>query len=486
MHTMNRSFQSLVFLAFLWIGFSCSEDKGMMLRQLEALEQANRDDSLMTNDSLAETLVTYFDKHGSANERMRARYMLGRTYYDLGELPHALETYLEAADCADTMLDECDYKTLSRVYANIGLVYQNQIQLRGQLNAFLKAEHFARLGRDTLMAIECLARRADAYDILKKPDSVIITIEAAAKQFLQIGNRQRYAQILGTAIVPLLECKDVIKAKRYIDVTEKYSGFFDKGGNIINNRKIYYYIRGKYYLETNKIDSAEHQFRKLLQEAMTLNHQIAGYKGLQEVYEKKYNSDSIAKFAKMGYELNDSAYSLSEMESLQRLQASYNYNHNKHLAEKKTLEAERTKNYFLIFACFVCLIGGYFLKKYIDLTKLVFDYRLRNSLITRHFHKMAKSNPPQIPCLNDWKELRLFVEKEIPSFSKDTNKDSLTDFEYDVCLMIRVYISPMEISKLKSCSPSNVSNVRKRLLLKIFNKEGSCEDFDDEIWKICK
>ena len=349
MHTMNRSFQSLVFLAFLWIGFSCSEDKGMMLRQLEALEQANRDDSLMTNDSLAETLVTYFDKHGSANERMRARYMLGRTYYDLGELPHALETYLEAADCADTMLDECDYKTLSRVYANIGLVYQNQIQLRGQLNAFLKAEHFARLGRDTLMAIECLARRADAYDILKKPDSVIITIEAAAKQFLQIGNRQRYAQILGTAIVPLLECKDVIKAKRYIDVTEKYSGFFDKGGNIINNRKIYYYIRGKYYLETNKIDSAEHQFRKLLQEAMTLNHQIAGYKGLQEVYEKKYNSDSIAKFAKMGYELNDSAYSLSEMQNIQKLSLSYNYNHAKLLAEKIRLRQRGLEVYWYLY-----------------------------------------------------------------------------------------------------------------------------------------
>ena len=273
---------------------------------------------------------------------------------------------------------------------------------------------------------------------------------------------------------------------KFLDIYENNSGFFDEQGNILKGRQFYYYIKGYYYLAVSKIDSAEMMFRKELREASTLNHLIAGSKGLQEVYSRKGIVDSVAKYANLGYELNDSAYSLSEMQNIQKLQASYNYNYNKHLAEKKTLEAERTKNYFLIFACFVCLIGGYFLKKYIDLTKLVFDYRLRNSLITRHFHKMAKSNPPQIPCLNDWKELRLFVEKEIPSFSKDTNKDSLTDFEYDVCLMIRVYISPMEISKLKSCSPSNVSNVRKRLLLKIFNKEGSCEDFDDEIWKICK
>ena len=485
MHTMNRTFQSLVFLAFLWIGFSCSEDKGMMLRQLEALEQANRDDSLMTNDSLAETLVAYFDKHGSANERMRARYMLGRTYYDLGELPHALETYLEAADCADTALVDCDYTILSKIHIQSALIYEQQIQPQSQLYELRLAEMFARKGNNIPLALECYSQTIEAFKMLEQYDSVITIAQTASDLFKEINKPDRSAQILGSAISSLLKKGELSKARMFIEIYEAKSGFFDKDGNIKRGREIYYYAKGKYYLAANQVDSAEAMFRKLLV-VSSLNCQIAGYKGLQEVYEKKYNSDSIAKFAKMGYELNDSAYSLSEMQNIQKLQASYNYNHNKHLAEKKTLEAERTKNYFLIFACFVCLIGGYFLKKYIDLTKLVFDYRLRNSLITRHFHKMAKSNPPQIPCLNDWKELRLFVEKEIPSFSKDTNKDSLTDFEYDVCLMIRVYISPMEISKLKSCSPSNVSNVRKRLLLKIFNKEGSCEDFDDEIWKICK
>ena len=486
MHTMNRTFQSLVFLAFLWIGFSCSEDKGMMLRQLEALEQANRDDSLLTNDSLAETLVAYFDKHGSANERMRARYMLGRTYYDLGELPHALETYLEAADCADTLSSDCDYKVLSRIHAQSANVFHLQIQPRSQLEELKLAELYARKSNDTLMALNCYARTADAYEFLKKPDSVIVIVNKASKMFSKVHRDDRSAQVLGLAIIPLIDKNQLETAKKFLDIYENNSGFFDEQGNILKGRQFYYYIKGYYYLAVSKIDSAEMMFRKELREASTLNHLIAGSKGLQEVYSRKGIVDSVAKYANLGYELNDSAYSLSEMQNIQKLQASYNYNYNKHLAEKKTLEAERTKNYFLIFACFVCLIGGYFLKKYIDLTKLVFDYRLRNSLITRHFHKMAKSNPPQIPCLNDWKELRLFVEKEIPSFSKDTNKDSLTDFEYDVCLMIRVYISPMEISKLKSCSPSNVSNVRKRLLLKIFNKEGSCEDFDDEIWKICK
>ena len=103
----------------LWLMMSCGEGKGDRLKQLEMLEEMNRADIVMNNDSLAEDLVDYFDKHGSPNEQMRARYILGRTYFDLGELPRALETYLKATDCADTTASDCDYKTLSRVYANM-------------------------------------------------------------------------------------------------------------------------------------------------------------------------------------------------------------------------------------------------------------------------------------------------------------------------------------------------------------------------------
>ena len=95
----------------------CSGDKAQMLQQLEQLEQQNRSGEAMLNDSLAESLVNYFDRHGDANERMRSRYILGRTYYCLDELPRALEMYNEAADCADTTSADCNYKVLSRIHA---------------------------------------------------------------------------------------------------------------------------------------------------------------------------------------------------------------------------------------------------------------------------------------------------------------------------------------------------------------------------------
>lgn len=91
----------------------CSGDKAQRLQQLEQLEQQNRSGEPMLNDSLAEELVNYFDHYGDANERMRSSYILGRTYYCLEELPRALETYMEAADCADTTSADCDFAKLS-------------------------------------------------------------------------------------------------------------------------------------------------------------------------------------------------------------------------------------------------------------------------------------------------------------------------------------------------------------------------------------
>ena len=103
----------IVAAACLMMG--CTGQKSQRLQQLEELEATNRAGKELLNDSLAEDLVDYFDRHGSSNERMRSRYMLGRTYYFMGELPRALEIYNEAADCADTTSADCDYKVLSRI-----------------------------------------------------------------------------------------------------------------------------------------------------------------------------------------------------------------------------------------------------------------------------------------------------------------------------------------------------------------------------------
>ena len=477
-------------IEFLFVGamvllMGCSGDKAQRLQQLEQLEQQNRSGEPMLNDSLAEDLVSYFDRHGDANERMRSRYILGRTYYCLGELPRALEMYNEAADCADTTAADCNFKVLSRVHAQSAVIYNSQVQSRSHLKELRIAEYFAWKGKDTLQGIECYAQQADAYHLLNYDDSAIIIKERASKMYFDIGKVDRAALTIGTIVLPLINI-NLEKAKGYLQQYEDKSGCIDKNGLVEKGREIYYYVKGEYYLATNQLDSAEYMFRKELRDGKDLNNQIAGCKGLQKVYEQKRISDSVAKYATLSYELNDSAYSLSEMQNIQKFQASYDYNQIKYKAEKKELEAERAWLIVALVSILFIIIGIYFGQKYLGLRNITLDQRLRKADITRKLKKLANSNPPQYPTFDDWDKLRALVEWDIPSFRKVLKVDelSLSEWEYDLCLMIRVHLLPIEMAKLKQCSPSTVTKARKRLLRIIFGQEGNAEDFDDFIGRI--
>lgn len=546
---MDNLTKFLVILGLLMLLLSCGADKGQMLQQLETLEMMNRADSVMKNDSLAESLVEYFDNNGTPNERMRARYILGRTYFDLGELPRALETYLDAANCADTTSADCDFKTLSRIHAQSANIFNLQIQPRSQLRELRMAEYYAMKGNDSLMAIECYSQQAVAYLFMHEYDSVISIAETASLKYQDIGSPNRSATALGFAISSLLQKGDIISAKSFIDTYESKSGLFDENGDIVQGREVYYYTKGKYFLSVNKVDSAEFLFRKELRDGKDLNNQIAGFKGLLDVYIQKNISDSIAKFANLAYELNDSAYSLSEMQNIQKLQMSYNYDYNKHIAERKSFEADVANSRLVILIAIVVIIllvmfifflsyrkkNALILQQYnhdlnnlelaqTELTalreekeisksivankteqilylqsrviefqekiensqRIELENRLKESSIVKHLFDIVTANPPSIISVSDVKRLKTLINENIPEFYSSLNNETyaLTELEYLVCMLIRVHFSPSEICKLTGISDGYASNIRKRLLKKVFHCDGIPKDFDRKIREI--
>lgn len=485
--TKKRFSYTLLCLCALGLMLGCSGNGAQMRQQLEALEQQNVNGEKLLDDSLAESLVDYFDRHGDANEQMRAKYILGCTYSALNELPRALITFYEAAGCADTTLADCNYKVLSLIHGQCAMIYHTQVQPRSELQELRLSEYYAWRDNDTLQAIKRYSQQSGAYDFLKMPDSVLFVKERAAQLFREIGKPDRAARTLGgSTITSLLKKGDISKALEYSRLYEQESGLFDSLKNIAKGFEIYYYIKGECYLATHQLDSAEYWFRKELRDGKDIRNQIAGSKGLQEVFEKKKNSDSIAKYATLAYELNDSAYSLSEMDNIQKYQASYNFNYHKFLAKQKESEAKIA----WLTAIIVILIAGILLWRFFGRYRLfknaALDYCLKNARITKQLRTMAKSTPTQYPTNNDWKQLRFLVEHEIPAFHDIVNPDAtpLTEMEYDICLLTRVHILPTEIAKLKQCVPSYVSNIRKNLLKKIFGKEGNADQFDEEISKI--
>ena len=514
-------------------------------RQLTELEKQNHSGQPMLNDTLAESLVAYFDRHGNANERMRAKYILGRTYYCLGELPRALETYYEAADCADTTASDCDFAKLSRIHAQSAIIFNLQVQPRSQLKELRLAEYYAWKGLDTLQAIECYAQQADAYNLLQQFDSVIIIKEISSSSYRKIRKKKRSALMLGPTIRPLLKRGDFDKARSYLHVYETCSGIFDEHKNIEPGREIYYYIKGEYYLALHQLDSAEHMFRRELRDGKDLNNQIAGCKGLQIVYEQKRIPDSIAKYATLSYELNDSAYLLSEMQNIQKLQASYNYNHHKQLAEQSKREAERSRIIFISLTAFLLLSGGVtfafyrskkqkklaeyrqnieslstiqselqelcgddgdvpaliarknqeinylqsqiseFQKRQTEKDKANLENRLVLSTIVLHLNDLLKENPVCPASRDEILQITNLINEQIPGFYHTLNTPKvLRPVEYEVCMLIRCHFKPSAICKLLNLDDAYVSNLRRRILHKVFGIEGNPKDLDERIMAI--
>ena len=224
----NRRFSYyLLCSGLVWLLVSCTGDGEQMHQQLETLEQQISNGEKLLNDTLAESLVAYFDRHGDANEQMRAKYILGCTYCHLNELPRALMTYYEAVDCADTTLADCNYQLLSQIHGQCAMIYHTQVQPRSELKELRLSERYAWKDKDTLQAIKRYSQQSGAYDFLKMPDSVIYIKERAAQLFREIGRNDRAARTLGgSTITSLLKKGEISKALEYSHIYEQESGLF--------------------------------------------------------------------------------------------------------------------------------------------------------------------------------------------------------------------------------------------------------------------
>ena len=525
------------------------DDGARQRLQLEELERMNRADSLMTNDSLALDLAEWFDDHGTPNEQMRAYYILGRTYADLGEAPQAIEAYNDAADRADTTDADCDYYTLCRVYSQMSDILYNQNLLEEYLKISDLSIKHAWKAKDTLTVLSETALKMTAFNDLGETDSVLSVLHSVRKVFGNYYGEDKIAQYYVLPINALLKKNDVNTVRQLLYLYEEKSGFFDLDYTIAEGHEIYYYYKGLYYLAINQLDSAKYFFEKEYENGKDFNNQNASTHGLSLVFLKKHQYDSAAVYSQYAYALNDSANNHFTTQVVAHSQAMYNYSRNEQIAHQKTMEAIKFRNLFLTITVLVVVLLLLFAIFYThyksekklmkskyqnEMEKLVqaqtdllsmrseqhvsdkllaqkdkeikelqqnletyskkvhilqgyaLNKKLQEAAITCRLKQYLKENPYQIPDYNDWKQIKMLINQEIPTFYDRLNGDGhiLTDIEYDVCMLIRLQISPSDISKFKQCVPSYITQIRKTIYKKIFNIDGLAENLDEFIMSI--
>ncbi|MBR3496418.1 MAG: hypothetical protein IKH37_06795 [Prevotella sp.] len=487
--------------------------RSQRMRRLLLLTNAqNKCDTVFRSDSIQRLLVDYYESHGTANDCMLAHYLLGRAYYDMGEMPMALNAYQLAL--ADTTGTEKDYYLLTRIHAQISNIFFQQNLIDDQLKHIDLSVKYALLSNDSVGAILNKSQKAIAYERKGELDSALYFSQQSSMLAKKHGYQKLSAGILGGAITILVEKDSLDKAKTFMDIYEPESGFFDENHDIVKGREVYYYTKGRYYLAKEQNDSAEFFFRKELREGKDFNNQNAASRGLALLYQKTHQPDSAAKYALYSYEMNDSVYAHMATEEVERMKAMYDYSYHKRLAVQKENEAYKNRNAAIFFGMLflLCLLAVYIIVQHIKRYKREADERerlllfrlaeLENQLTIKEikdvekelfdsplintFRMMAKSSTEK-PTREEWSQLRSLLRDKLPSFWNKLQecKPPLRMEEVDVCLLIRLQFKAKEIANLTGMSPQSISNIRRRLLPRVFHQsEGGSKEFDRLIMKL--
>lgn len=501
-----------------------------------------------TSDSIMKEVVDYYDRHGSANERMLANYVLGCVYRDMHEVPLALEYYNKAEEQADTTAADCDYGTLYRVYSQMGFLFSKQYLPYQLLDAFGKAEKYAYLAKDTLNAIINYQNKGDAYDYLGKKDSVVAINLRSANMFKRIGDNYNAAIALGCNYSYYIEKQDSVNAKKAFEAY--FSTGYEGNSNYGDAKAFLLCEKGRYYMFISRIDSAFSCLNQSLKLSKSYSNKAAATKVLAQYYARVNKPVLAMKYALKTSEYNDSDLLALRESQLQQIQAMYNYGRNQEIARKAELKAER-----ITMLVYVLIAGGVVIfllltnlylrqlkkkKEKIVVTKQLYDdsllklrqkqeeLELLRTVNDRKIADVIKEKEQMINKLkDDLKDIRdkysnsslsdvdillkessiykriKYLELHPKEIMRENDwieleetieqlipsfipllKNRLNVMAYRICLLVKLEISTSSIAILLGLSSSAISKYRKVMLEKLCGRSGKPKDFDEYIRQI--
>ena len=500
-----------------------------------------------TSDSLMKKVVDYYDRHGSANDRMQAYYVLGCVYRDMHEAPVALECYNKAAEQADTIEKNCDYATLSRIYSQMGILFDKQYLSYQEIDAFTKAAKYACLAKDTLNALRYYQDMTGAYDLLGKSDSSAEINIRVSKKLNSLGYKRDAAIAFGCNYNYFVKKKDWANAKKAFD--SYLSTGYEGNSNYKDAKAFLLCEQGMYYMHINQFDSALLKLNRSLELSESYGNKATVLKALAEYYRQK-NPSLAVKYALQSLEYNDSDLIETRKSQLQQMQCLYDYSRYKELvmlADEKVVQRTSIIYLMIIVSIVISLIVAIYLRRYIILKEkriaaakfLYEDSLLKQKSLQEELVQLVKKNEEKLYkviqekdlalhqmkevigeirekysfslesdadmllkassiykklCFvelhpkeefreDDWKELVMTVNRIIPSFIPLV-EEKLSKNECRIAMLVRLGFSTSFIARLVGISSSGVSVCRKRMFEKLRHKKGSPKDFDAFIHQI--
>lgn len=214
--------------------------------------------------------------------------------------------------------------------------------LSAELGLRRVSSHYSMLINDTINAIYDEVQAASALILLNRHDSAEQSLLWARKMYLAHGEKKEWALACPSLLYLYLRNPNKLaEAKALIDFYEQETGFFNNNGEPSIEERKFNRFKAKYYELVGKSDSAEHFYREMYFKDMAYTRKDPMYRGLLNIYNQRQQADSIAKYAFLYCEANDSSIAIKDRELTAKMAAQYNYDRAQRVAEQQKAKAKR-------------------------------------------------------------------------------------------------------------------------------------------------
>lgn len=518
-----------------------SMDKGERMKYefLYVKAKAKNYESI-AHDSVIVDLADYYHNKGNNKEKMEAYYILGIYYKQKGDAPRALVSFSKSLQYADSARNIRDmmlvHGMLQEVYEEGGMYTDARREMKLAANYGLKC-------KDTLAALIYKEFEPWYYLQIRDFDSVEIAANRIYKRSTQVKYGRPNTLVLSYSVLSQLEKKNWKKAKRYMDIYER--NFADPTVNTKGRSAILYDYKAKYYAGIGKLDSALH-FIHLQQRNRCLNNSEQVFRNYMNVYCAMGKVDSVNKYANLFCLCNDSAKANLYAERVTQIKSMYDYTQQQEEAFRQRSKSQRLMAALMLVASLgvivvlslVMLISRNRRRhaeamriEHNEYARLSARYEMvleqQNMLMLKESEKSEmydllqqeleglRQNMATVsatrnkesqkmmeaaaverlreliaagghPSDEEWKELSKVFEEYDNGFSKWLADQSgkLNRREMRLCMLSRLHFQPSEAAVLLVTTRQNVTNMRSRMMPKVFGEEGSAADFGLRIAEI--
>ncbi len=267
----------------------------------------------LASDSVIRIIRDYYDRKGTANDRMTAYYYMGAYFRDEGDFPQAVEWYQKAFDTADTTQTDFNCDIYNSAIAQIAYICSDSENYKEELEWQKKRKiHHSKTKFIDYTDI------AGSYYMNEQVDSAVYYYDKAFKEISRLPRQTIQSKFyISDQMAFFLERNDTAHIRKLAPLfLQSYTEEDPFGVTDMNF--------GCYYSYCGKSDSAIYYWKKCVQGSKFVTVREA-YKYLYQEYKKRGQKDSALYYCDKYVECSDSLVRQNAGERVLKMNRLYNY-----------------------------------------------------------------------------------------------------------------------------------------------------------------